>query len=36
MHITIASIIVKNTAQNPTIEPQDKLDFILPSIFGSC
>ena len=35
INITIASKIVKNTAQTPTIYPQDRPDFILTSILGS-
>jgi hypothetical protein len=33
--MTIASRIVKNIAQNPTIYPQDSPDFILTNIFGA-
>jgi hypothetical protein len=31
---TIASKMVKNRAQNPTIYPHERPDFILTSIFG--
>jgi len=33
-NITIASKMVKNRAQNPTIYPHERPDFILTSIFG--
>lgn len=34
-NMTIASKMVKNIAQNPTIYPQERPDFILTNMFGA-